>query len=111
MSNFANKSKAKNTKCTSSGVMVYASKLCKKHRFLLNSTVLALTVNVILAVSTIYTHMRFRITTKNNLLGSDMHSQIKLVPLSLEQAQQLLFESAVYIYTNTMERRLHNIQK
>ena len=72
---------------------------------------LALTVNVILAVSTIYTNMRFRITTKNNLLDSDMHSQIKLMPLSLKQAQQLLFESAVYIYINTMERRFYNIQK
>ena len=51
--------------------MIYASKLCKKHIFLLNSTVLALTVNVILAVSTIYTNMRYRITTKNNLLDSD----------------------------------------
>ena len=67
---------------------------------------LALTVNVILAVSTIYTNMRFRITTKNNLLDSDMHS-----PLSLKQAQQLLFESAVYIYINTMERRLYHVQK
>jgi len=83
----------------------------KKHIFLLNSTVLALTVNVILAVSTIYTNMRFRITTKNNLLDTDMHSRRKLVPLSLKQAQQLLFESAVYIYINTMERRLYNIQK
>jgi len=111
VSNFANKSKAKTTKCKSTSVMIYASKLCKKHIFLLNSTVLALTVNVILAVSTIYTNMRFRITTKNNLLDSDMHSRRKLVPLSLKQAQQLLFESAVYIYINTMERRLYNIQK
>jgi len=91
--------------------MIYASKLCKKHIFLLNSTVLAFTVNVILAVSTIYTNMRFRITTKNNLLDSDIHSQITLVPVSLKQAQQLIFESAVYIYINTMERRLYNIQK
>ena len=91
--------------------MIYASKLCKKPIFLLNLTVLALTVNVILAVSTIYINMRFRITTNDNLLDSDMHSRRKLVHLSLKQAQQLLFESALYIYINTMERRLYNIQK
>jgi len=43
--------------------MIYAPKVCKQHIFLLSLTVLALTVKVILAVSTIYTNMRFRITT------------------------------------------------
>ena len=63
------KARQKNTKSKSTSVMIYASKLCKKHVFPLNSTVLALTVNVILAVSTIYTNMRFRITTKKQFVG------------------------------------------
>ena len=58
------KARQKNTKGKSTSVMIYASELCKKHIFLLNSTVLALTVHAILAVTTIYTNMRLGLQQK-----------------------------------------------